>query len=354
MRRRTTTVSISMLIPGARLLARESEKVQAEAQRRIRALLIQEGVDPADLADPESRIPLKIILEESEICAQVTGNPAFGIHAAISAEKGDFGLFEYLSVSAATLGDSIRASSKYLTLLSDGAVIDLVYEGDFAIWRHHLTLDAPGPPAAHEFVVCSFFQSTARALGFKPRPIEVHFIHDKPSYVEEYEKFFDAPLRFNMQYNESVMPRWGLDIPLITRDDALHAMLTRHADNALERLALRPLFSQRVRNIIREQMKTGEIGVKDMSCRLRMSERTLRRRLAGEGAGYKELVDEVRKDLARDYLTTSELPISEIARRIGFTNPSAFYRAFREWYGVAPAEFRNASIRNPFFSFINR
>jgi AraC-like DNA-binding protein len=343
-----------MLQPGARLLARANEKVQEEAQKRILALLVKWGIEPSDLVSPEVRIPQEVALEEGNICVEVTGDPAFMLHAAQSQEQGDFGLHEYLSTSASTLGESIKISSKYLPIISDGAETDLIIEGDYAIWRHRIVANAASSPGGHEFVVASFFVTCARALGFRGTPIEVHFIHDKPAHIEEYEKFFRAPMRFNMKYNESVIPRQALDIPLVTADPALLSILIPYGDQYLESLTSHLPFTERVRKVIREQLTSDDCGLKQSAARLRMSERTLRRGLENEGTRYGELVEEVRKDLARTYLTTSDYVNADIARRLGFASLPAFYRAFKRWYGFAPTEYRKESTRNPFFSFINR
>jgi AraC-like DNA-binding protein len=354
MERQGATVSIGTLTPGVRLLGRASARVQNEAQQRITKLLLRAGIEPENLVSPEARIPHTIALEEGTICAEVTGDPAFNVHAVLCAEKGDFGLFEYLSFSSATLGESIKVASKYIPLLSDAVAVELVTEGDYAIWRHRLIADLPGTREGTEFSMFSFHTGTLRALGFNASPIEVHFTHSKPPYVEEYEKFFKAPIRFDMEYNEMIMPRYAVDIPLVTADPALHAMLLPYADRLLEALAARPPFSQRVRKVIREQMNAGTIGLKVTADRLHMSERTLRRRLECEGTRYSEIIDDVRKELAAGYLTNSDLVIADIARRIGFTDPPAFYRASKKWYGVAPTEYRKARARNPLFNFLRK
>jgi AraC-like DNA-binding protein len=347
------TVSLRMLQPGARQLARASQSVQQEAQRRILELLTRGGIDPADLASPDARIPQEIAFEEAVICAEVTGDRAFNLHAAQTQEKGDFGLYEYVSRTSATLGESMKCSAKYLPLITDGAEIDIIIQGDTVIWRHRLTANSRGTPEGIEFVMTSFFVSTAQKLGFKGSPIEVHFTYDKPAYIEEYETFFMAPMRFNMEFNQSIIPVRALELPLVTADPALHAVLIPYGDQALDTLALRLPFTQRVRKVILDQLTLEDSGLKKTAEKLRMSERTLRRGLESEGTRYSDLVDDVRKALARTYLTTSEYVNADIAQRLGFTSLPAFYRAFKRWYGFAPTEYRKASARNPFFSLLN-
>lgn len=343
-----------MLQPGARLLARASQEVQQEAQRRIVGLLHKWGIDPADLGNLDSRIPQIIAFEEAVVCAEVTGDSAFNMHAAQAQEKGDFGLYEYISETPATLGESMKYSSKYLPLLTDGAETEVIIQGDYAIWRHRLTANAPGTPEGNEFVMTSFFVNTGKKLGFRGSPIEVHFTYDKPAHIEEYQKFFNAPLHFNMEFNQSIIPRRALDIPLITADSALLAILIPYADQVLENLALHLPFTQRVRKVIRDQLTLDESGLKKTAKTLHMSERTLRRALENEGTRYGEIVEDVRKEVARFYLMSSEYTNAEIAHRLGFSSLPAFYRAFKRWYGLAPTEYRKAATRNPFFSLVNK
>jgi AraC-like DNA-binding protein len=98
-----------------------------------------------------------------------------------------------------------------------------------------------------------------------------------------------------------------------------------------------------VRRALGSRIASGETRMSSIARQLGMSERTLQRRLAEEGASYQELLEEVRKAAAGRYLEESPLAIGEIAYLLGYSEPAAFHRAFRRWHATTPEDFRARS-----------
>jgi AraC-like DNA-binding protein len=99
-------------------------------------------------------------------------------------------------------------------------------------------------------------------------------------------------------------------------------------------------LTRQVRGLLTEALKAGDPRLETLSQRLGLSARTLQRRLREEGTSHQDLLDEVRSELSRRYLLEPELAICEVAYLLGFSEPSAFHRAFRRWTGVTPKAFR--------------
>jgi AraC-like DNA-binding protein len=122
-------------------------------------------------------------------------------------------------------------------------------------------------------------------------------------------------------------------------DAALRRLLERYAAEQLAKIPTSARFSQRVRACILSMLPLGRLTADAVAARFSMSNRTLRRRLEEEATSYQEILDDVRAELARHYLTKEKRGIDEVAFLLGFSDPSAFTKAFRRWTGQTPADF---------------
>ena len=131
------------------------------------------------------------------------------------------------------------------------------------------------------------------------------------------------------------------DRPVHGADPALFSVLEDHAERLLAELpAPEPPLVSRLRAVLREELRGGDVGVEHVARRLALGARTLQRRLEDEGVRFAEVLAELRTELARDYLREPGLSIAEIAWLLGFSEQSAFTRAFKRWVGTTPATYR--------------
>jgi AraC-like DNA-binding protein len=105
-------------------------------------------------------------------------------------------------------------------------------------------------------------------------------------------------------------------------------------------------MAQRVRNVLPGTLRQGEASIKVVAKRLNTSSRTLQRKLQEEGVSYTDMIDQVRQELARRYIHENQMSLGEIAFVLGFSQPSAFYRAFKRWMGLTPTEFRESTAKS--------
>jgi len=174
------------------------------------------------------------------------------------------------------------------------------------------------------------------------RPTEVLLSRRPPQDPARYQKHFRAPLRFNTDQNAVVFPSRWLAHPLPGADTLLHRHLQQQATD-LHTRQRKSLVSD-LRRLLRKSLRNQHGTASVIAGQLGMHERTLHRHLRAEGTNFREILEEVRYDLARQLLTDSSMPLPDIAAALDYADATAFSRAFKRWSGLAPNQAATASI----------
>jgi AraC-like DNA-binding protein len=309
----------------------------------VAAVLSAAGVDPAALNDAEARIPHQLALALWGEAVRRSGDDAFGMHAAEDIRPGAFDVLDYVTRSSATLGEGLRRLVRYHRILHDGAVVELEVEPQGAALTHTLPEQAAVlPRQVAEFIVAAWLVVARQATGVDFAPVEVRFRHAAPADLREHRRLFRAPLRFDTPVNGIVLHRDVLDAPLVKSDPGLCAVLDRHVAELLERIPRSTGFTERVRQLVAKDLATGVPGADAIARALRMSRRTLQRQLRNDRTSYRDLVEALRRELAARYLAERRIAVAEVAFLLGFSETSAFHRAFKRWTGTTPVTYRRS------------
>jgi AraC-like DNA-binding protein len=293
------------------------------------------------LNDSDGRIPHALALDVWREAARRSGDDAFGIHAAEQIRPGAFDVLDYTVRSSATLGDGLERLVRYHRVLHDAAIVQLTVEGGSARLTHALPGDAATLPRhTAEFIVAAWIVVARQATGVDFAPAEVTFRHTAPADVSEHRRLFRAPIRFAAPDNGLIIARDLLDTPLVKADAGLCIVLERHIRELLDNAPKTVALSDRVRELVAGTLSQGAPTVDGVARRLHMSRRTLHRQLRGEGTTFNELLDALRVELAMRYLAERRIAIAEVAFLLGFSEASAFHRAFKRWTGKTPAAYR--------------
>lgn len=311
----------------------------------VGSVLSAAGVDPAVAADSDARLPHPVLLAVWNEAAQRSGDDAFGLHVAEHIRPGAFDVLGYAIRSSATLGEGLERLVRYHRILHDAAVVELRVEGDRVRLLHTLPAEAgPLPRQAAEFIVAAWLVVARQATGLDFAPLGVSFRHSAPENLDEHRRLFRAPLRFSQAANGLVIPRTLLDAPLVKSDPGLCAVLEPYVRELLDRVHAPTSLAHRVRQVLAAALPTAA-SAETAARRLHMSRRTLNRQLGRERTSFKSLFDDLRHELAIRYLAQPEMAIAEVAFLLGFSEASAFHRAFKRWSGVTPAEHRRSADR---------
>ena len=180
-----------------------------------------------------------------------------------------------------------------------------------------------------------------RLTGLDLVPLMMGFQHSKPSDLSAYNRLFRAPLQFDQPVNEMRLDARFLQHPLVQADLGLCTVLDHYAEELLAKLPHSESFLDTVRRIMSQGLRGGDPSLTAIAKQLGYAPRTLQRKLQEAGTSYHTLLDDMRRELSIYYLKDAQIAVSEIAFLLGFSETSAFHRAFRRWMGISPGEFRH-------------
>lgn len=330
------TLSIRLMWPFVRVIGADPRGMEHLASL---------GIGPEEFANPATRIPHTLSQQLLRETIERIGDPTLGLKAGEQIDSGDFDVLEHAARCSATLGEATQCMARYYRLMSDAAEITLVEEGPHVAWRYRVTDGVPQEPASNDFAVAAAMSFSRRnSTDYRP-PIEVHLAHQKPSYASEYERVFDCPVRFGTVYNTIVMDRARLSAPMLRANPSMSHAFELQLRQLLDKLRQSEGVAGRVREEVASQLSGRGVSMHATAKSLAMSVATLRRRLEAEGITFARIVDDLRKGLAEQYLTNPGLTITEVAFLLGFSNVTAFHRAFKRWTGASPATYRARSNR---------
>jgi AraC-like DNA-binding protein len=302
------------------------------------------GFDAAIAADPDARIAIS--LEESlwTEAARQTGDDAFGLHAAELLRPGMFDVLDYVIRTAPTVRAAFERLSRYNRLEHDVAVFTLLERPGRTTRVEHAFRMGGLAPCRHaaEFTLASQVIVGSQITTKSLKPLGVEFGHAGPSSVTEHARIFGVTPRFGAACNALEWDDASLDLPVPGADPVLSRVVERHAEALLAaRPAATGTHADRVRQLLATSLADGDASLKKMAEKLKMSERSLQRRLTNEGITFEALLDELRRDLSLRYLADSAIAVSEVAYLLGYSEPSPFHRAFRRWTGMTPNQLRS-------------
>jgi AraC-like DNA-binding protein len=296
------------------------------------------GLSDSQLSDPDARVPFTTqerLWQQLACLEQDEPGLALGCNLA----PGPFSVLGYLLQSSPTLGDALAAGLRYQRLVGEGGEVQLREQGE----ELHLLYRPLHPelPATRTRVLAlmACWVQMLHPLLENWQLLRVQFVHPQPTALDSYIRTFACPLQFAAADYGIVLPKALASTALIQANPPLQNLLRQHAEALLARLPSEGL-SARVVALLGEQLARGEPDRGELAQRLHLSERTLQRRLAEEGCNYQQLLNDTRQQLAEQHLSSGNLPAAEIALLLGYSEPSVFFRAFRQWTGLTPGEYR--------------
>jgi AraC-like DNA-binding protein len=325
-------IRASVLAP---LLRRLDEAGQAEA------LLRDSSMSRTQLADPYAPISLARYNVLFESAAAALQDWTIGLKLGLAVRPADLGPLGLLFTAAATPRAAMTRFSALLGALQGGSQAALHQQDDLTVWTYRIDDSAIWPRRQDsEFslaAICRLLQATA---GPGLHPLEAQFEHAAPDSTAAHERVFRAPLRFSQPANRLIFANSDLDRPQGAANPGLAAILERHIAELLQETEKAEDVVQTVRRMINMNLGQNKITIEHLAAGLGLSTRTLQRRLGEAGTSLRQLLREHRQAVANLHVGTGQRSQASIAEALGYSDGTAFWRAFKSWTNTTPSAYR--------------
>lgn len=247
------------------------------------------------------------------------------------------------SINSRNVREVFQHIAHYFSLVTDSITFELKEEGENARFK----IAYPNPNNLDALVFISFVILTIHRWvnwlsGKKILLEQVNYTFEKPEFALEYDAMFGTENNFSQDEISMVFHRRFLDFPVVQTAENLESLLPEFPNDLVARLRLDNSLSAQVQRMLQAGKEVESLPFTEIAQKLLMSTDTLRRRLKEEGSSFAQIKESVRYNSAVFWLTNTDMPINSIALRLGFSEPSAFNRAFKKWAGKTPGDFRQS------------
>jgi AraC-like DNA-binding protein len=337
------------------LTARLASPLLDEVGPVVRRALLQEvGLADADLEGPDARITHAQWTALWRRAVDLTRDPSLPLRAARRNGTGYLDVVGYLARSQLTVRAAHAVAARFLPLLHEGLRADLIEHeiekaGD-AVCRLDFAPALERPPEIVEFMLGWWVEFGRRLLGPDAQLTEVRFRHGAARDLRAHRRTFGCTLVFDAPHDEVVFPVRVLGTELPSADQGLDRVLRGEAQRLLDAHAPAASLADEVARLVRSALAQGGATMPAIAGRLGLRERTLRRRLREEETTYERVVDTIRRELALEHVAHvaragADRSMADIAFRLGYSDETAFYRAFRRWTGTTPSALASPRAR---------
>ena len=301
------------------------------------------GEPVEDLARPAHHIALQRVCDLFAHIMRVLDEPGLPYIIARETRMEDLHVMGFAVMTATDGREATRRAVRYARLISTSSQWEMIEEPDSATIRFDRYLGPDlGHRACNEAALGDFVHCSRTCTGYDYTPLRVSFCHRQPPDTRPHREFFRCEVEFNAPHNEFVIANDFFAHRPLDANPAMSRFFRDHAEKLLQEQTTGDSLSDQVRREIARQLPSGQPSLASVARRLATSERSLRRHLTAGDTSFSQLLSEVRFERARSLLQSSEASLSEVAYLLGFSNVSAFSRAFKKWCGSAPGEFRAA------------
>jgi AraC-like DNA-binding protein len=317
-----------------------------ELGRDVRPVLSGAGLTLREADDPTTRLEVQTQIKVLELAAEELRDEFLGFHLARNFDLREIGLVYYVMASSEQLADALRNCERYSKINSEGVRLNFRSDRTATIALDYVNVDRGSDRHHLEFWMVTLVRICQRVTDNQLAPLRLRVRHHRADPPAEFKAFFGANIEFSADADELIFSTPVASLPIVGRDMYLNTLLLRYAEEAL---ASKPRAAcggtrSRVESTLAQLLPHGRAGLPEVARQLGMSSRTLSRRLSDEGLTFAVILDELRADLAKRYLSDRELPISEIAWLLGYREVASLTHAFRRWTGLTHRQFRSRPI----------
>ncbi len=298
------------------------------------------GVEKSVLHDPDVRIPLSKRSAIWREARSLSEDKALGLHIGEKALPGFFGIAGYIAMSSLTLEQGIRQFIQYKETHNQDK-IDFEINNNISVIRYRLQeQETENSIYIIEAFMSGLITLASQITGKNITPTEVKFRHGKTDYLDEYKRIFQSRLSFRQKHNEILLKSSQLTLPLLQANPGLNNMFGTYANERRKTINNQKSYPEKVSNLLIQELQKKTPDIVSIACILGVSKRTLQRKLKEAGTSYSEVLKSTKINLSLHLLQNTDISIDKIVYRAGFSDKTTFYRAFKNWTGLTPREYR--------------
>lgn len=315
-----------------------------QRQLPIAEILTEAGLTEAELENVDQRIPIESHQRALETAKRLSADDAFGLHFGEDVKPGHYGVVGMVAMSCSKAGELMDLHLRYQSLIADGVTVEYQHLPQGVELRFQPKADFMVNNRLHEESTFSSWITMARWItGLKDHyPLRVNFTSEAPADCSEHHRILGPNIYWQQAVASAVFDHALLDSPLPQSNPALRAALETQAQKQLLARGgshYDPLLQQ-VQGFIAKNLADGTLDIEQLATELNTSTRALQRKLSDLDSSFSQVLDQTRQDLAINYMHQAHISLTEIAFLLGFSEQSAFNRAFKRWTGLAPSKYR--------------
>jgi len=304
-------------------------------------LLTRTQIDPANLSDPDNRLPFDSYVSLTAASKELCDDPALPLRLGANEDFNEISVVGLLCYSAPTMEEALKQLNRfgYLVAELDVPVQDRrfrVVRNETGTWLEDTRINPNDFPELTEETWARFIAETRRNFPEQPFVKAVHVSHSEPIHSAAYQEFMRAPVIFNSDKNALHIHESWLSIPLNAPNTYVLGVLSEHAQKLLLSLQESKTVRAQVESLLIPDLHNGDCGMEPIAEALGFSRQMLYRKLKAENISFEKLLDALRYKMALHYLNGKKASVNETAYLVGFSDPSSFSRAFKRWTGASP------------------
>lgn len=310
-------------------------------------MLLDAGLDPGVLREPDLMVPVDRVRRLLEVSAERTGDDAFGLRMALTRQLSNLGPVGMVIRDQPTVRESIRVLMRYHAALNGALAMSLEEQGALVLVREELlhTGRAQSTRQSIELAVGVLFVLMRQLLGSHWLPQRVCFVHAAPRDMGLHLQLFGPRVDFGHEFNGIACLTSEMD----ARNPGADPQMARYAQRLLEASPLHGDISTAddVQRTIALLLPSGRCNIEQVAAHMGLVPRTVQRRLADEGRSFSDLVNELRIELAQRHVVQGSRPLTDVAALLGFAALSGFSRWYQQQFNCSPSQARATQAERP-------
>lgn len=289
------------------------------------------------------RMPFMVWHDMLDAVNQQYQQPAMGLQIAELIEPAHVGIMAYLGLSCQNLGEALIRFERYHRLAYDCNAMEIHLTPNEVEIRWGVEAGKPGQLVDETAI--ALFKNIAQQL-IAPASLQlscIAFVNPDPGHLAQYEHYFGCPVQFEATHTRIVLPLSMLSLPVKRADQTLQHLLDHQAKALLLELPEHDLFDQALQQHITEAVQQGIIDIESIAAKMNYSTRSMQRELLARNYTFQQRLAQVRETLAKQYLKDHHLSLLDISLLLAYSEQSAFQRAFKQWTGQIPYQWRKNS-----------